>query len=119
MIGCKSLLSDYVEKDGHVGTFEDNIKWRTKGFGPVQCKTMEFMDVSYVKGLIHNLISISQLCDAGYKVYFREKVGNMTYSENSILITSIRKNDIYVLDVFVASLTFNALYFQYFISLIS
>lgn len=92
MTCCKSFLSDYVEKDGHVVMFGDNKKGRNKGFGSIQCMTMELKDVSYVKGLRHHLIYISQLCDATYKVYFSEKEGYITDSKNSILLTALKKN---------------------------
>ena len=70
MTGSKSLLEDYVKKDGPVVTYGDNSKGHTKGFGTIKCKSVAFQNVSYVKGLKHNLISISQLCDADYEVHF-------------------------------------------------
>ena len=67
MTGFKSLLDDYVKKEGPAVTYGDNSKGQTKGFGTIKCKTVEFKNVSYVKGLKHNLVSISQLCDATTK----------------------------------------------------
>ena len=73
MTGFKSLLSDFVKKDGPAGTYGDNSEGKTKGFGTIKCKSVEFTNVSYVKGLKHNLISISQLCDADYEVHFSKR----------------------------------------------
>lgn len=87
----KSLMSDFIEKDGPMVTFEDKSKERTKGFGSIQCNTIEFKDVSYVKCIKHNLISISQMCETIYKVNFSDKEGNITDSKNSILFSAIRK----------------------------
>nr|KAJ0195058.1 hypothetical protein LSAT_V11C700376940 [Lactuca sativa] len=64
MIGYKSWLDDFIKKDGMSVIY----------------------NVSYMKGLQHNLVSISQLCDAGYEVYH--------YSYEN------QQNDIYVLDMF-------------------
>lgn len=92
-------------------TFGENNKGRNKGSGSIQCKTIDFKDVSYVSGLRHNLISIRQLCETSYKVFLSKEEGNITYSKNLNLLTSIRKYNIYVLNVFAALLTFIALYF--------
>nr|KAJ0205508.1 hypothetical protein LSAT_V11C500231720 [Lactuca sativa] len=73
MTGSKSLLEDYVKKTGPVVTYGDNGKGFTKGYGNIKCNNVVFQNVSYVKGLKHNLISISQLCDADYEVHFTKK----------------------------------------------
>ena len=81
MTGFKSLLDDYVKKDGPTVTYGDNSKGQTKGFGTIKCKSVEFKNVSYVKGLKHNLVSISQLCDADYEVHFNKKEGKVIDSK--------------------------------------
>ena len=77
MTEFKSLLEDYVKKDGHVVIYGDNNKGQTKGFDTIKCKSAEFTNVSYVKGPKHNLVSISQLCDADYEVHFNKKEGKV------------------------------------------
>lgn len=99
MTGYKSLMGNFVEKDGHMVMFGDNNKKWNKGFGLTQYKTMEFRGLSCVKGLRNNLISINQLCNVGYKVYFCKEEGNINDSKNSIFLTAISKNKIFVLDV--------------------
>ena len=73
MTGLKSLLEDYVKKDGPELTYRDNGKVKIKGYGSIKCKSVTFKDVSYVKGLKHNLIAISHFFDTDYEVYFSKK----------------------------------------------
>lgn len=70
---------------------------------------MEFKNVSYFKGLRHNLISISQPCDVGYKVHFSKDEWKITDLKNSTLLTSNRKNGIYVLELFIVLKHFTSL----------
>ena len=66
MTGFKSLLEDFIKKDDLIVTYGNNDKGTTNGFGTIKCNSVTFKNASYVKGLQCNLISISQLCDAGY-----------------------------------------------------
>ena len=102
MTGFKSLLDEYVKKEGPVVTYGDNSKGQTKGYGSINCKSVKFKNVSYVKGLQHNLISISQLCDAGYEVHFNKREGKVVNSEKVQVLTATRQSDIYILDMFSA-----------------
>nr|KAJ0217213.1 hypothetical protein LSAT_V11C300138650 [Lactuca sativa] len=100
MTGSKSLLEDYVKKTGPAVTYGDNGKGFTKGYGNIKCNNVVFQNVSYVKGLKHNLISISQLCDADYEVQFTKKEGRVVNTDKNIVLSASRKDDIYVLDMF-------------------
>nr|KAJ0204922.1 hypothetical protein LSAT_V11C500296580 [Lactuca sativa] len=100
MTGSKSLLEDYVKKTGPAVTYGDNGKGFTKGYGNIKCNNVIFQNVSYVKGLKHNLISISQLCDADYEVHFTKKEGRVVNTDKNIVLSASRKDDIYVLDIF-------------------
>ncbi|GJR15010.1 retrovirus-related pol polyprotein from transposon TNT 1-94 [Tanacetum coccineum] len=46
--------------------FRDNFLGDTEGYGSVNYNGITFTKVAYVNGLKHNLISISQLCDANF-----------------------------------------------------
>ena len=60
----------YKEKERNV-TFEDNAQWRIIGQGNIGNDTSSLIEsVLLVDGLKHNLLSISQLCDKGFKVIF-------------------------------------------------
>jgi len=73
MTGDKSKLTDFVSKEGGYVPFGDNNKGRIMGEGNIgnQHKT-QIKNVLYVDGLKHNLLSISQLCDKGFKIEFNK-----------------------------------------------
>ncbi|GKA63215.1 retrovirus-related pol polyprotein from transposon TNT 1-94 [Tanacetum coccineum] len=60
----------YSKESGPKVVFGDNSSGDTEGYGSVNCNGITFTKVAYVNGLKHNLISISQLCDANFKVLF-------------------------------------------------
>ncbi|KAJ9556902.1 hypothetical protein OSB04_011516 [Centaurea solstitialis] len=55
---------------GPIVTFGGNGKGQTHGFGTLINGVTSFKRVACVKGLKHNLLSISQLCDKDHKVTF-------------------------------------------------
>ncbi|GAV85317.1 hypothetical protein CFOL_v3_28755, partial [Cephalotus follicularis] len=64
MTGDKSLFIDVKEVDGGKVTFGDNKKAKICGIGSIGNKFSTLIEnVSYVVGLRHNLLSVSQLCD--------------------------------------------------------
>ena len=71
MTGDKSKPTDFVPKDGGYVTFGDNNKGKIMGEGSIgnQDET-QIKNVLYVDSLKHNLLSISQLCDKGFKIEF-------------------------------------------------
>jgi len=76
-----------LKLEGHV-TYGDNNRGRILGRGTVgtgNSTTIE--NVLYVEGLKHSLLSISQLCDKGYKVNFESK--GCTISSDSSEVTSL------------------------------
>jgi len=69
----KSKLTDFVSKEGGYVTFGDNNKGRIMGEENIgnQQKT-QIKNVLYVNGLKHNLLSISHLCEKGFKIEFNK-----------------------------------------------
>ena len=62
-------------------TFGDDDKGHITGIGKIQITPQTCLEnVQYVLGLKHNLISISQLCDRGYKVSFESSLCIVTNS---------------------------------------
>ena len=56
------------------------------------------IDVILVEGLTHNLMSISQFCDQGYKVVFEpSKCIIKDSTSNKIILTTKRSDNTYVL----------------------
>ncbi|XP_057975241.1 uncharacterized protein LOC131162650, partial [Malania oleifera] len=97
MTGDKGKFTSIVPKDGGYVTFGDNAKGRIVGVGKVGKDSSPTIDnVLLVDGLKHNLLSISQLCDIGYKVSFENDkciVENKT--DHKVLFTAERHENVY------------------------
>jgi len=106
MTGDISLFIDFkAKKKGYV-TFGDNNKGAILGKGSVgNPSTTTISDVHLVEGLKHNLLSISQLCDKGYKVSFTKTCCIIEHAEQNVVFKGVRVNNIYMLDLFDVSLT--------------
>ena len=82
-------------------TFGDNSQGKIIGIGKVQISPSTFIDnVFLVKGLKHNLISISQLCDLGLKVCFETNTCIITNPiDNGIVFVGNRHGNVYIVDL--------------------
>ena len=101
MTGDSSKFISLTAIDGGHVTFGDNAKGKVIGKGKVgKSKNCCVEDVLLVKGLKHNLLSISQLCDKGNKVTFD---CNSCIVENNIdkqiKLIGKRINNIYMIDL--------------------
>ena len=68
---CGSILHPKKKDEGSV-TFGDNRKGMIIGKGRIKITPSTFTeDILLVKKLKHNLLSISQLCDVGFNVFFK------------------------------------------------
>ena len=76
MSGDKEQFITLEPKDkGRVVTFGENGQGKIIGVDKIQITLSTFIDsILLVKGLKHNLISISQLCDKGLKVSFEKSI---------------------------------------------
>jgi transposase InsO family protein len=101
MTGDRSLFSSLVAKDGGYVTFGDNNKGKIIGIGKIGKSPSPCIDnVSLVDGLKHNLLSISQLCDKGFKVVFHKDSCTIENAlENKILFVGQRHENIYTFDL--------------------
>ena len=71
MTGDESKFAFLTKKNGGYVTFEDNAKERIIGQGNIGNDTFSLIEsVLLVDDLKHSLLSISQLCDKGFKVIF-------------------------------------------------
>ncbi|GJY12130.1 hypothetical protein Tco_0381439 [Tanacetum coccineum] len=84
--GVKQYLHRYSKESGPKVVFRDNSSGDTEGYGSVNYNRITFTRVAYVNGLKHNLISISQLCDANFKVL---KMGNL----NEVRVKELRSDN--------------------------
>ncbi|KAK1394100.1 hypothetical protein POM88_013156 [Heracleum sosnowskyi] len=70
MTGNKALLSEYEEKAGPTVSYGDSNIGQTLGYGNIIIGNVIIEKVALVKGLKHNLLSISQITNRGYHVHF-------------------------------------------------
>ncbi|GJS76290.1 hypothetical protein Tco_0726171 [Tanacetum coccineum] len=79
--------------------FGNNSSCITEGYGSINYGGIVFSKVAFVNGMKHNLISISQMCDAKYIIQFDDKQGIIFNSNKEIVQNAPRRNDVYVLDM--------------------
>ncbi|KAJ9541354.1 hypothetical protein OSB04_027860 [Centaurea solstitialis] len=99
MTGSKSILSDYRDERGPAVTFGGNGKGQTRGYGTLTNGVTTFKRVAYVEGLMHNLLSISQLCDKNHKVSFSKKKCKVKNRRKEVILTGVRQADIYIINM--------------------
>ena len=102
MSGDKRQFITLGAKDeGGTVTFGDNSQGKIIRIGKVQILPSTFIDnVLLVKGLKHNLISISQLCDLGLKVCFETNMCIITNPiDNGIVFMGNRHGNVYIVDL--------------------
>ena len=91
------MFQELELKPGGVVGFGGNQKGkiigsRTIGYG----KSSSIKNVLLVEGLMHNLLSISQLADNGYDVMFNQMSCKVvSQKDGSIIFNGKRKNNIY------------------------
>lgn len=94
MTGVKKFLENIKPYSTGYVTFEDGAKGEIKGVGRLACIGLPSLDnVLLVKGLTTNLISISQLCDEGFKFSFTKSECLVTNEKNKVLIKGVRSKD--------------------------
>ncbi|GJV42519.1 retrovirus-related pol polyprotein from transposon TNT 1-94 [Tanacetum coccineum] len=91
--------------------FGDDSSGNTDGYSLVNYNRITFTRVAYVNGLKHKLISISQLCDADYKVLFTMTRGTILNQEDEFVLIAPRRRDVYVIDMSSFNKDSNACFF--------
>ncbi|GJW04357.1 hypothetical protein Tco_1563213 [Tanacetum coccineum] len=99
MKGVKQYQHRYSKESGLKLVFGDNSPGDTEGYGSVNCNGNTFMRVAYVNDLKHNLIIISQLCDVNFKVLFTKTQGTILNKYNEVVLISLRRRDVYVINM--------------------
>ena len=82
-------------------TYGDNNRGRILGVGDiVSGNKVIIKDVLLVEGLKHSLLSISQLCDRGYKITFEPEQYIIADSESTeTVLVGKRVSNVYMLNV--------------------
>ncbi|KAI3718614.1 hypothetical protein L6452_19493 [Arctium lappa] len=83
-----------TSKRGPTVTFGDNSRGSTKGYGTLSNGSITFNKVAYVEGIMHNLLSISQLCDLGFYVIFRMEDCLITDKNFHTVLSGFRKDNV-------------------------
>ncbi|GJR88725.1 retrovirus-related pol polyprotein from transposon TNT 1-94 [Tanacetum coccineum] len=99
MTGVKQYLPRYSKEPSPKVVLGDDSSRDIKGYGSVNCNGIMFTRVAYVNGLKHNLISISQLCDANFKVLFTKTQGTIFNQKDKVFLIAPRRRDVYVIDM--------------------
>ncbi|KAJ9560929.1 hypothetical protein OSB04_006089 [Centaurea solstitialis] len=99
MTGSKSVLTNYREERGPAVTFGGNGRGQTRGYGTLTNGVTTFKRVAYVEGLMHNLLSISQLCDKNHKVSFSRKKCKVKNRKKEVILNGVRHADIYIINM--------------------
>jgi len=80
-------------------SFGGNSKGKIIEHGTVMIGSLIINNVSLVKGLNYNLLSISQLCDIGFRINFQEDVCFGVSRDFSQTFTGRRHDNIYLQDI--------------------
>src|ERR1044072_7547557 len=101
MTGERHLFQRLELNAGGVVGFGGNQKGKIIGSGTIgYVKSSSIKNVLLVEGLMHNLLSISQLADNGYDVLFNQKSCKVVcQKDGSILFNGTRKNNIYKISI--------------------
>ncbi|MCP6675063.1 hypothetical protein NL520_27030, partial [Klebsiella pneumoniae] len=98
-------MINYKEKeDGTVAFGNDENGGKIKGVGVLTNGNVTFDNVMYVEGLQFNLLSISQVCDKGYKVLFDDNncfimKPEFTIPASMIMMNAPRNGNLYELNM--------------------
>ncbi|GJV86461.1 retrovirus-related pol polyprotein from transposon TNT 1-94 [Tanacetum coccineum] len=107
----KYYLKRYSKEFGPKVVFGDNSSGDTEGYGLVNCNRITFIRVAYVNGVKHNLISISQLCDANFQVLFTKTQGTILNQNAKVVLIDPRRIDVYVIDMSTYNSESNACFY--------
>ena len=101
MTGNQSKFVNLSKKDGGLVTFGDNKKGKIIGKGTIGNDSFTFIEnILSVDGLKHDLLSISQLCDKGFRVVIDKNnciIENV--SDRKVLLVGNRDDNVYTIDL--------------------
>jgi len=111
MTGDASHLTNLKLKPAGYVTYGDNNRGRILGVGIGGDDKVIIKDVLLVDGLKHNLLSISQLCDKGYKITFEPNLCLIADPKSSeTVLMGKRVNNVYMLNVSCITSSTNCLF---------
>ncbi|GKD60256.1 retrovirus-related pol polyprotein from transposon TNT 1-94 [Tanacetum coccineum] len=99
MRGNRSQLMNFVSKFFGTNRFENDQITRIIGYGDYQLGNVVISRVYYVKGLGHNLFSVSQFCDADLEVAFWKNTCFIRNLEGVDLLLGSRDTNLYTISL--------------------
>ena len=99
MTGNKSLLNDIKKVTAGSVTFGDSSKGSIIGIGNIGNDHFKIANVQLVTGLKYNLLSISQLCDNGFKVIFYPTHCSILNKDGKLVLTCPHSKNVYTLSL--------------------
>ena len=101
MTGDESQFITLVAKNGGMVTFGDNGKGKIIGIDNIGITPSKYIEnILLVDSLKHNLVSISQFCDKGYKVIFESSFCIVTSPiDEGIKFVGHRYGNVYMVDL--------------------
>ena len=103
----ESLFQKLDRNRGGSVTFGDNSKWAIQGIRTIGNNSQtQIKYVLYVESLKHNLLSISQMCDNGFKACFDAHACHVINSNtNHVIYIGQMLDNVYV--IFIDEIVFN------------
>ena len=98
MTGESSNFITLEPYNGGTVTFGSNSK-KVIGIGNVGNQNLTISNVYLVEGLNFNLLSVSQLCDAGYNLKFDSRKCTLLDNSNEIVYEGKRNKGVYYLNL--------------------
>lgn len=95
----RSKLTDLKEIDYHEVTFGNSSKGKVIGIGNAENKHITISDVQLVTGLRYNLLSISKLCDSGFKITFSPDNCFIYDQSGKLILVCPRDHNVYTCDL--------------------
>ncbi|RRC79823.1 hypothetical protein EH999_23420, partial [Escherichia coli] len=105
MTGFMSLLHDFKRfEGGHVAFGDNPMGGKISGKGKVSKGQMTFDDVYFVEQLKYNLLSVSQVCDKKYGVFFTDTEclildPSFVIDDSKVVPRTPRRDNVYCLDM--------------------
>ena len=100
MTGDSSIFASLTRIKGGNATFGDNSKGNIIGLGNIVSNSSLLIEnIFLVSNLKHNLLSISQLCNKGYKSLFEPLNCKILDSKDNLIYLGHRKANIYTIDI--------------------
>ena len=108
MTGDSSKFSSFRHKSKGTVSFGNSGELKVIGIGDIRIsEKFVIKNVLLVKGMAFNLLSVSQLCDSGYRVEFNSSQCLVKHSElNTNVLIGHRKENIYQVELFGATNVF-------------